>query len=73
MTARKDVHEAVRKRPAPRCPICGRPRLDRWRPFCSKRCADADLGRWLGEAYRIPCAEATEEEGDARAMGAEET
>jgi endogenous inhibitor of DNA gyrase (YacG/DUF329 family) len=26
----------------------------RYRPFCSKRCADIDLGRWLGEAYRIP-------------------
>jgi endogenous inhibitor of DNA gyrase (YacG/DUF329 family) len=37
-----------------KCPICKRPAEDRWRPFCSKRCADADLARWLGEAYRIP-------------------
>jgi endogenous inhibitor of DNA gyrase (YacG/DUF329 family) len=28
-----------------------------YRPFCSRRCADADLGRWLGEQYRIPTAE----------------
>ncbi len=39
---------------ARRCPICRRPADARWRPFCSKRCADIDLGRWLGEAYRIP-------------------
>jgi len=36
------------------CPICGKPRAQRYRPFCSKRCADIDLGRWLGERYRIP-------------------
>jgi uncharacterized protein len=43
------------------CPICGKPASARWRPFCSKRCADIDLGRWFGEAYRIP---AEEEEGN---------
>lgn len=73
MTAREDAHEAARERPAPRCPVCGRPRMDRWRPFCSKRCADVDLGRWLGEAYRIPAVEAADEEDDARVMGPEET
>lgn len=36
------------------CPICGRPAAPRFQPFCSRRCADIDLGRWLGEAYRIP-------------------
>jgi endogenous inhibitor of DNA gyrase (YacG/DUF329 family) len=36
------------------CPICRRPADALYRPFCSKRCADIDLGRWLGEAYRIP-------------------
>ena len=39
------------------CPICGKPRDDRYRPFCSKRCADLDLGRWLDGRYRIPAAE----------------
>lgn len=41
---------------APRrfCPICRRPAETRFRPFCSKRCADIDLSRWLGESYRIP-------------------
>jgi endogenous inhibitor of DNA gyrase (YacG/DUF329 family) len=38
----------------PRCPICGRAPTKANRPFCSPRCADVDLGRWLGEAYRIP-------------------
>ncbi len=28
--------------------------MERYRPFCSKRCADIDLGRWLGERYRVP-------------------
>lgn len=35
------------------CAICGKPPSPRYRPFCSKRCADIDLGRWLGEDYRI--------------------
>jgi hypothetical protein len=41
-----------------RCPVCRRPAVKEWRPFCSKRCADIDLGRWLGEVYRIPGVEA---------------
>lgn len=36
-----------------RCPQCGNSAEARWRPFCSKRCADLDLARWLTEAYRI--------------------
>ncbi|MCC7320849.1 MAG: DNA gyrase inhibitor YacG [Rubellimicrobium sp.] len=39
---------------APACPVCGRPADPRARPFCSTRCADVDLGRWLGGAYAIP-------------------
>ena len=41
------------------CPICGKPAVPEYRPFCSRRCADVDLGRWLTESYRIP-AEADE-------------
>ncbi|MBK8906881.1 MAG: DNA gyrase inhibitor YacG [Rhodospirillales bacterium] len=40
-----------------RCPICGKPATTALRPFCSKRCADVDLGRWLGEVYRVPVEE----------------
>lgn len=35
------------------CPICGKTTETAWRPFCSRRCADVDLARWLGEGYRI--------------------
>jgi len=36
------------------CPICGKPRDARYDPFCSKRCADVDLHRWLKGGYVIP-------------------
>ncbi len=36
-----------------RCPLCGKPTATRFRPFCSGRCADVDLGRWFTGAYRI--------------------
>jgi uncharacterized protein len=42
---------------AGKCPICGRPTERRWRPFCSKRCADIDLGRWLKGQYAVPAEE----------------
>jgi uncharacterized protein len=37
-----------------RCPICGRPTRADYRPFCSRRCADVDLSRWLRGTYTIP-------------------
>jgi len=37
--------------------MCGHPVDVTYRPFCSKRCADLDLGRWLREDYRIPAEE----------------
>ncbi|MEH3119327.1 MAG: DNA gyrase inhibitor YacG [Methylorubrum populi] len=42
------------KTSAPPCPICGKPAQPETKPFCSARCADIDLGRWLGERYVIP-------------------
>ncbi|HEY9081170.1 MAG TPA: DNA gyrase inhibitor YacG [Magnetovibrio sp.] len=42
---------------AAKCPICTKPAVESYRPFCSKRCADIDLGKWLGEDYRIPTEE----------------
>ncbi|MCJ2071773.1 DNA gyrase inhibitor YacG [Methylobacterium sp. J-030] len=36
------------------CPVCRRPSTPEYRPFCSQRCADVDLGRWLNERYAIP-------------------
>jgi endogenous inhibitor of DNA gyrase (YacG/DUF329 family) len=36
------------------CPICKKPAVEQYRPFCSRRCADVDLGRWLTGRYAIP-------------------
>lgn len=44
--------EPAAKRP-PGCPLCGRPRDPRWRPFCSRACRDRDLLAWLGGRYAI--------------------
>jgi hypothetical protein len=41
----------------PKCPICKKPSIKEYHPFCSKRCADIDLAHWLRGAYVI--------EGDA--------
>ena len=39
---------------APVCAMCGKPQAAAFRPFCSKRCADIDLNRWLTGTYVIP-------------------
>ena len=36
------------------CPICDRETDEKYRPFCSKRCADVDLAKWLGGGYAVP-------------------
>ena len=36
-----------------KCPICGKPAVEAFKPFCSKRCADVDLNRWLTGSYVI--------------------
>lgn len=39
----------------PPCAVCAKRPIDpAYRPFCSKRCADIDLGRWLDDRYAIP-------------------
>lgn len=45
------------------CPICGRAAVAEVRPFCSKRCADLDLARWLNGAYAISAPETDDEAG----------
>jgi endogenous inhibitor of DNA gyrase (YacG/DUF329 family) len=47
------------------CPICGSAPADRFRPFCSSRCADLDLGRWLKGRYRVPTSEAPRDGGNS--------
>jgi endogenous inhibitor of DNA gyrase (YacG/DUF329 family) len=43
------------------CPVCRRPTVAEHRPFCSRRCADIDLGRWLTGAYALPVEEGPDE------------
>ncbi len=47
-----------------KCPICGAPSQAAARPFCSARCAQIDLGRWLQGSYRIPTQERPPEPGE---------
>lgn len=35
------------------CPVCGKPAAEKFKPFCSVRCADVDLHRWLGGVYAV--------------------
>jgi endogenous inhibitor of DNA gyrase (YacG/DUF329 family) len=51
-----------------KCPICGRPSEAAYRPFCSRRCADVDLARWLSGAYAIPD-DAESEDGGEQSAG----
>ena len=39
---------------ARKCPICGKPRREEHTPFCSQRCRDRDLVRWLDDGYAVP-------------------
>lgn len=44
------------------CPVCKEEAQKDWRPFCSKRCADIDLGRWMTGAYAVPAEDTGDEE-----------
>ncbi len=48
--------------PEPACPICRRDVVAEFRPFCSRRCADVDLGRWITGQYVVPGSEADSDE-----------
>jgi endogenous inhibitor of DNA gyrase (YacG/DUF329 family) len=45
-----------------KCPTCGAPPVEKYRPFCSKRCADIDLSRWFNGSYAVPAVEPPEGE-----------
>jgi len=47
------------------CPICGKPAEQRFRPFCSRRCADVDLNRWFTGNYAVPVVEEDGSHADA--------
>jgi endogenous inhibitor of DNA gyrase (YacG/DUF329 family) len=44
------------------CPICGKPASEASRPFCSERCRDVDLNRWLSGSYVVPGREEADED-----------
>jgi hypothetical protein len=44
----------ARKARAGACPICKKPSIEQFRPFCSRHCADLDLAQWLQGNYAIP-------------------
>ncbi len=46
------------------CPICGKPATEASRPFCSERCRDVDLNRWLSNSYAIPGRKDEDEDAD---------
>jgi endogenous inhibitor of DNA gyrase (YacG/DUF329 family) len=62
---RKDAAVVPLYRPR-KCAICGKPTVRQYHPFCSKRCADIDLGKWLSGSYAIAAVETdpSSEEGD---------
>ena len=56
--------ESAGKRSAKKCPICGKPATEASRPFCSERCRDVDLNRWLSNSYAIPGRAEADEDQD---------
>jgi endogenous inhibitor of DNA gyrase (YacG/DUF329 family) len=54
------------------CPICGKPEDEVFHPFCSKRCSDIDLNRWLSGVYAIPVKEEEDEDGERVQDGSSE-
>jgi uncharacterized protein len=54
-----------------KCPVCARAAAENFKPFCSQRCADADLARWLKGAYAIPGKPVSEDDtaGEAEREG----
>ncbi|MDE2238914.1 MAG: DNA gyrase inhibitor YacG [Rhodospirillales bacterium] len=48
-----------------KCPICGKPAAPEHKPFCSRRCAEIDLGRWLNDSYKLPAPPGEEDEEEA--------
>ena len=58
--------------PGKPCPLCGKPAVVEFRPFCSKRCADIDLGKWLSGTYVLPGDELPDPEGEGIDSGDKE-
>ena len=61
--------DPVRLRPKRPCPVCSKPSLQKYHPFCSNRCSQIDLNRWLGGHYAIPAVETEDDPQGAPEAG----
>jgi uncharacterized protein len=62
--ALKEASKQAVKASAKPCPICGKPATEASRPFCSERCRDVDLNRWLSNSYAIPGAKDDDDDAE---------
>ena len=60
---KRAAKESVKASAKP-CPICGKPATAASSPFCSERCRDVDLNRWLSNSYTIPAAKDDDEDAE---------
>jgi uncharacterized protein len=59
-----DSPERAGKGASKKCPICGKPVNEASKPFCSERCRDVDLNRWLSNSYVVPGRPEADEDAD---------
>jgi uncharacterized protein len=71
--APNDAAKAASAARAKRCPICGKPAVAEFKVFCSRRCADVDLNRWLSGVYVVPGKAEEEEDGNTAPEAGEDT
>ena len=72
MASRPSPGQPSSRRAARACPVCERPAAAAHAPFCSARCKDVVLNRWLQGAYVIPGRAEDEAGGPARAGDADD-
>ncbi len=58
------VIDLAKKRKGGKCPGCGEIGQEKYKPFCSRRCADLDLSKWLNGSYSVPVVELDENDLD---------
>ena len=64
MPAEPPKPDAPGRAAAKRCPICDKPAVEASKPFCSERCRDVDLNRWLSGSYFVPGRPEADEDAD---------
>jgi endogenous inhibitor of DNA gyrase (YacG/DUF329 family) len=69
MAKMKDMSERAESPRGKSCPICGKPSVPEFQPFCTRRCANVDLNRWLGGVYAVPVKDDEDEDGARKDEG----